>query len=192
LSSKFLLHFGKVLAIVPPLSLTGEQVELDKPIPVAPVARWWVRITLVVIALGMVVVFGVALWLNPYKDGRVWNQGTHTQMGLPECSFQKWTKDATGWDEGIPCPSCGMTTSFALFVRGDIWHSLCANCAGTLLALFCLLYIPWACISAFRGRPLGILSMEDVLVRLIVILVGLMLVRWAIVLIVLWTNSGSS
>jgi hypothetical protein len=143
-----------------------------------------VRITLVLVALGMMMGFGLALWLNPYPNGREHpnTMGTHTQFGLPPCSFQKYM--------GVPCPSCGMTTSISLFAHGDILNSLYANCAGTLLAAFCLLFIPWAFVSAVRGRPWGILSMEDVLMRFIVCLVGVMLIRWGIVVALIWFGRG--
>ena len=52
---------------------------------------------------------------------------THTQLGMPPCNFVVMT--------GKPCPACGMTTSFALLVRGDVRASLRANWAGTLIAV---------------------------------------------------------
>src|SRR5207237_10247334 len=102
-----------------------------------PVLGVWVRGALVGIALGMAVVFVIATRLNPYNpDGSARPLGTHMQMGLPPCTFY----EATG--RRLPCPSCRMTTSFALLVRGDVVNSLRANSAGTLLALFCLAFIP--------------------------------------------------
>src|SRR5205085_6174191 len=85
--------------------------------PEVPAARpaltWAVRAGLVVIAAGLTALFAVALWLDPYGPGGVpLAMGTHRQLGLPPCNFQRLT--------GLPCPSCGMTTSFALLVRGDV------------------------------------------------------------------------
>ena len=37
-----------------------------------------------------------------------------------------------------------MTTSFTLLVRGDVWNSLQANFAGTVLATLGLVFVPWA------------------------------------------------
>jgi hypothetical protein len=145
-------------------------------VPVIPVLGRWVRLTLVLIALGLVLVFAVALWLNPYQDGQVWLVETHRQLGLPECNFKRIT--------GLPCPSCGMTSSFALLMHGDLVNSLRANAAGTLLALMCLAYIPWALLCAVLGRRLLIRSFERVLLRLVVVFLVLMLCRWAIVLLV--------
>src|SRR6476646_7286074 len=43
----------------------------------------------------------VAARLNPDPAG----ESTHTQLGMNRCQFLAQT--------GLPCPSCGMTTSFA-------------------------------------------------------------------------------
>jgi len=53
--------------------------------------------------------------------------GTHTQLGLQHCTFFERT--------GLPCPSCGMTTSWAWFVRGNLVASLYVQPMGTVLAL---------------------------------------------------------
>lgn len=172
------------------------------------------------IAAGLVLVFLVALLLNPYEqvrpdylavlaapadagfpgsvpwtglalsgqpesssiDGlRVPRQNeTHTKLGLPPCSFKLLTR--------VPCPSCGLTTSFALLVRGDLKNSLRANAAGTVLALFCLALIPWSLASALWQRPLFIVSIERALIRIVVGFLALLLLRWAVVLALLWLN----
>jgi Protein of unknown function (DUF2752) len=135
----------------------------------------WVRGTLVGIAAGLAAVFAVALWIRPYDpDGRPLVMGTHRQIGLPPCTFYSLTK--------LPCPSCGMTTSFALLVRGDIWNSLRANAVGTLLAAFCLALIPWNVASAIRGRLYFVGSWEQVLTRLVIAFLILLIARWLIVI----------
>ena len=103
---------------------------------------------------------------------------THRQLGLPPCTFKELT--------GLPCPSCGMTTSFALLIRGDVGNSLRANAVGTLLAAFCLTMIPWGLATVVRGRPLFIQSMERTLTLVVVTLLTLMLLRWGIVLGLHW------
>jgi uncharacterized protein DUF2752 len=147
--------------------------EVDQqPIMALPVLSRWVRSTLVVIALGLVVVFVIAIRLDPYQS--IDRMGTHQQLGLPPCTFKTLT--------GLPCPSCGMTTSFAFLVRGDLWHSMQANWVGTLLAILWLAIIPWSILSALIGRPLWILSIERTLTKLVIGFVVLMLLRWVIVL----------
>ena len=142
----------------------------------------WVRTTLAGLAAGLVVVFTIAWWLDPYDpEGTPLRMATHRQLGLPPCSFA----DATG----IPCPACGMTTSFALLVRGDVLNSLRANWVGTLLASFCLAFIPWAAVGVMRGRALFVRSLERGLIAAVTGLLVLMLFRWGLVLSLMWYNS---
>lgn len=70
--------------------------------------------------------------------------GTHQRLGLPECGFRMMFH--------VPCPSCGMTTSFAHFTRGHWRQAAAANPAGLLLAVLCLIQIPWGLVSVARGR----------------------------------------
>jgi hypothetical protein len=141
----------------------------------------WVRGTLVGIALGLCGVFAIAAWLNPYNaEGDARTSETHKQLGLPSCTFKTVT--------GLPCPSCGMTTSFSLLMHGDLANSLRANAVGTLLAIFCLLLIPWSVASAIRSEPLFIASMERALLWVIVVFLVLALARWSIVLLLALLN----
>ncbi len=134
----------------------------------------WVRASLIAIALMLIGIFGIAIAIDPYKDGKVWLSETHRQLGLLPCTFKTVT--------GYPCPSCGMTSSFALAIRGDLWHSAEANFVGTLLALGGLAFIPWAAFSAINGRLLGVRNVESVLVRAVFGFMILMFGRWGIVL----------
>jgi len=175
------LHIGGVLAIVRVPVIQSERFE--EAIPVVPLLQRGVRVALVAVVLGLVAVFAVAVGLDPYKDGKVWLEGTHQQLGLPECSFKTFTRSSR-YPHGLPCPSCGMTSSFTLLVHGDVVDSLRANAAGTLLAVFCLALIPWAVLCACRGRLYLVSSIEWALTRLVVVFFVLMLVRWGIVLAV--------
>ena len=126
------------------------------------------RGAMVLLALGLSAVFGVARWLEPDPKGF----GTHTQLGLPPCHF--------AWVTGHPCPTCGMTTSFAWFARGRLDRSWQANPAGVLLAPACLALIPWLLAGAAAGRPLGFRSLETPLIGLVVATVALSLLSWTI------------
>jgi hypothetical protein len=139
----------------------------------------WVRGCLVGLGLGLAVVFAVAWHLDPYRaDGSPRRMGTHEQLGLPPCSFKVAT--------GLPCPSCGMTTSFAFLVRGDVGNSLRANAVGTLLAVFFAALVPWCLASAWRRRPLFVRSLERAMTAAVVVVLGLMLLRWGVVLLLAW------
>ena len=136
----------------------------------------WVRGFLVLIALGLAAVFGVALWLNPYNaDGTRRSMATHTQLGLEPCNMVVLT--------GKPCPACGMTTSVALLAHGDPVGSVKANWVGTLLAVVWLAAIPWAVASAVRGKYYFVRSGELLTSVLIVGFLVLMIARWGVVLL---------
>jgi hypothetical protein len=149
--------------------------EHDRGLPaVTPATAIWVRGTLVAIALVLTAVFGIALWLDPYRsDGSARSMETHRQLGLPPCTFFAVT--------GYPCPACGMTTSFALLVRGDVANSARANYVGTMLAAFGLVLIPWCVTGALTGRTPFIRSPERALAVAVIGFLTLMLLRWMIV-----------
>lgn len=130
-----------------------------------------VRATLIAVAVLLIGVFGIAFWLNPYDEtGAPRRLATHTQLGLSPCGFYQMTD--------VPCPSCGMTTSFSLLMHGDIVNSLRANAAGTLLALLWLAAIPWSVVSAWLGRYVWIRNLDWVVILLMVLVTLVMIVRW--------------
>jgi hypothetical protein len=171
------LYRNGVIAIVPPPLLPTDDTR--EAVDVVPVLRGWVRGVLLGLALGLVAVFVTAWELNPYdEDGSPRRMETHRQLGLPPCTFYAVT--------GLPCPSCGMTTSFALLVRGDVGNSLRANAVGTLLALFGLALIPWSLASVACRRSLFVRSLERALTLVVLVLLGLMMLRWALVVGLAW------
>jgi hypothetical protein len=172
---KLALFSTGVIAIVP---AQLRPVQTIRKLPQPPSARW-VRGSLIAMAAGLVMLFGLALWLKPYDpDGRPLRMETHRQLGLPECTFYRMT--------GLPCPSCGLTTSFALWVRADLWNSLRANAVGTLMAAGFLALIPWSLVSAARGKLIGVRSWERTMTALVAIFLVLLLGRWLIVLGLYW------
>jgi hypothetical protein len=176
------LHRKRGIAIVPPPLNENPDYEIveEYPIDVLPAEpserlNRWVRGTLLFVAAFLIAGFSLAVYLNPYKDdGSARKMETHRQLGLPECTFKEKT--------GMPCPSCGMTSSFALYVRGDLWNSMKANWVGTILATACLLLIPWGIGSAVLARPLFLRSVELPISIGIIVLLSLLLLRWGIVL----------
>jgi hypothetical protein len=162
------------------MSSLPKSIEQARELPEAvPVLRFWVRGALLGVALGLAAVFVTAWRLNPYhEDGTPRRMETHRQLKLPPCSFKATT--------GMPCPSCGMTTSFALLMHGDPINSLRANAVGTLLAVFGLVVLPWSVASAVLRRPLFLRSLERAFTWVILVFLSLMVFRWVIVLVVGW------
>lgn len=131
---------------------------------------------LVLAALAMATVLFLATRIHPYDgDGKPLSMGSHRQLGLPACSFVEMT--------GKPCPSCGMTTSFALLMAGDVVNSMRANFVGTFLAVFCIAAIPWSLVATWKGRYPGLRGIERPLLILVGALTLLMVGRWGIVLL---------
>jgi hypothetical protein len=83
----------------------------------------------------------VAVGLVPSASG----MGTHRQLGLPSCTWPAFF--------GIPCVTCGMTTSFAHAVRGQWVAAFVAQPAGLLLASLAALTVVIAAWVAVSGRP---------------------------------------
>lgn len=109
----------------------------------APVrsSAWLSRIGwffLFIIPLAVVI---TATQVTPAPEG----MGTHQQLGLPPCGFLVVT--------GIPCPGCGLTTSFAHMVRGQFTGATFANPFGVMLFLVTFFTIPIAAVGLYRGAP---------------------------------------
>ena len=98
------------------------------------------RITLAVGSLFLLAGFCLAASVDPDPRGF----GTHQQLGLPPCTFQDQFK--------LPCPSCGMTTSWSLATRGEVLEAARINCGGLALAIIALAYLPASCYFIWRGR----------------------------------------
>lgn len=89
------------------------------PLRASPGERW----TCGALAAAALAVLGVAAWLTPSPTGI----GTHRGLGMAPC----------GWIQAmsLPCPSCGMTTAFALAARGRFVASAAAQPMGFVLAV---------------------------------------------------------
>lgn len=137
----------------------------------------WVRVALAVMAAGFATVLVIAACLRPYDaDGQPLSMGTHQQLGLQPCNMVALT--------GKPCPACGMTTSFALLVHGDVANSWRANWVGTLFCGTIAVLTPWAVWSAARGRLVGVRNGELFATILLCSLLALMMGRWVYIMVV--------
>lgn len=88
-----------------------------KPIPYSARALW------ALISAACLGVLITAAKLQPSPTG----VGTHTELGLYQCALLAETN--------IPCPTCGMTTSFSWFVRGNWLASFYVQPMGFVLAV---------------------------------------------------------
>lgn len=109
-------------------------------VPVSRGARWGHALLL----LGVLVMFGVGLYLTPDARGH----GTHQQLGLPPCTIHFLT--------GRPCPSCGLTTSVSAILHGQFALAWRANPIGFLIVGAAIAVALNSLIALTRGRTLRI------------------------------------
>jgi hypothetical protein len=107
-----------------------------------------------------------AYWLNPDPSGT----GTHLGLGLPRCAFMYYS--------GLPCPSCGMTTSFSYFAHGNLLASFWVQPMGTLLALLAAMTVWAAGYCACTGRDVSRLVRRWPLQQITIALVALAIAAW--------------
>lgn len=98
------------------------------------------RLLALSIGLACLATMVTAARLTPSPTG----MGTHTQLGLDQCQFALRT--------GLPCPSCGMTTSFAWLARGNLLASFYIQPMGALLGLLTILATWTSFYVAATGR----------------------------------------
>jgi len=128
------------------VSGSGEGAGVEAPRIYAPPVgvdrlSWPERLAILGSGLACLALLVVAAGLKPSPNGL----GTHRGMGLEGCTFLSTT--------GLPCPSCGMTTSFAWFARGNIVASAYVQPMGMLLAAACAAWFWIALYTAITGRP---------------------------------------
>jgi hypothetical protein len=83
----------------------------------------------------------IARLLRPSAEG----VGTHRQLGLPPCAFLHFT--------GIPCPSCGLTTSVAHAAHLHFYESVITQPFGFVVFLIAILSIPLSIYFIYRRVP---------------------------------------
>ncbi|MEM0914087.1 MAG: DUF2752 domain-containing protein [Planctomycetota bacterium] len=123
------------------------------------------RLIAAAVATGAATVLGLAAWVSPAREG----YGTHTQLGLPPCGFELAT--------GLPCATCGMTTSFAHAAEGNFLASFLTQPAGFVLAVLTAVALIVGTLIAITGadpRPLRKLWS----VKTVVAMGGLLIAAW--------------
>ncbi len=95
------------------------------------------------VALATLTVLVIAAWLDPAAKGH----GTHTQIGLPPCSWAVW------FDK--PCLTCGMTTAFSHAGEGQWLAAFRTQPAGAALSLATAAAFWLAAHAALTGSRIG-------------------------------------
>lgn len=124
------------------------------------------RMVAIVISLAALSVLIVALLLDPSTSGT----GTHVRMGFQRCQFLRTTN--------LPCPSCGMTTSFSWFAKGHWLVSLYTQPAGFALALTCGALFWAGLYAAVTGSPLHRLLRQVPAMYSVPIILGFFIAAW--------------
>ena len=101
--------------------------------------RWWG----LALAISAATVLVIASSLAPADQGL----GTHRDLGLPACNWIVFMD--------VPCPTCGMTTSFSHSVRGQWASAFVAQPMGLVLCLVTAMVFLGGMVVAFTGAPLG-------------------------------------
>lgn len=124
------------------------------------------RVAALIVAAGALLVLAIALRLDPDPRG----VGTHEQLGLPPCGL------VAQW--GIPCPSCGFTTTFCLAAHGRVLAAARNQPFGLLLFGLTIAAVPLGLLGAFRGVSWLLLMDRLRLGRIALIALGLWLASW--------------
>lgn len=125
------------------------------------------RISAAILAAVALAVLITASVLRPAEAG----VGTHTQLGLPACG---WMLAA-----GYPCPTCGMTTSFAAAANAQPVRALLAQPFGAVLALLTSAFFWGALHVAIFGSKLGRVLESWLRPRALWVVLAVFLLAWA-------------
>jgi hypothetical protein len=133
-----------------------------------PALRPWQRVLLLLTGAALLAPLLVATQLTPSSRG----MGTHQQLGLPACSLVQLV--------GVRCPACGMTTSWAWMVRGQVLKAVQANSGGAMLAVVTAVFAPWLLGSGARGRWLLGPPRETVALAIAVAVMAVTFIDWIV------------
>lgn len=115
-------------------------------------------------------VLATAAYLQPSPSGH----GTHEALGMPPCGF--YVKS------GLPCPTCGMTTSYAYVVRGRLITAFVVQPAGLVFALLTALVMLAGAAIAITGWTIYV-DWDRLAVKLMLSLGFVVLLGWGFKLV---------
>lgn len=118
-------------------------------------------------AVGGLTVLALAAWLTPDGAGH----GTHTQLGLPDCT---WAQAF-----GKPCATCGMTTAFAHASHGQFLASAKTQPFGFLLSVVTAAGVWGTGHVALTGSMIGSAAARLLNTRVLWGSIALLLAAWA-------------
>jgi hypothetical protein len=117
---------------VPTIYVHGDAA---RPLP------WPYRLLALLVAGGCLAILVIGATLQPDPRG----VGTHEAMGFNRCEFLART--------GVPCPSCGMTTSVSHFAHGNILASIWVQPFGFAFAVLTAAAFWVALYMGLSGKP---------------------------------------
>ncbi|MGJ8635764.1 MAG: DUF2752 domain-containing protein [Phycisphaerales bacterium] len=124
------------------------------------------RIGAAILALATLSVLSLAAYLTPNPAGHA----THTQLGMPKCTWVVW------FDK--PCPTCGMTTSFSHAGEAQWSTAILTQPMGAFLALLTTMIFWAATHQAVTGSRIGSVAQAFIRPKVIIILFLLALGAW--------------
>ena len=132
------------------------------------------RLVAALVAALCLAVLIIAARLHPNPTGIE----THLQLGMQPCGMLRST--------GVPCPTCGMTTSFSFLAHGELRESLAAQPAGTVFAC-CTAMAAWiGMYIALTGRPSAKLINQLPVHRVFLLMLAIGLTGWACKVVAVW------
>lgn len=138
-----------------------------------PIQHWKDRALCLGLMSGSAVTLAIARMLTPATQG----YGTHQQLGLPACTFLRWT--------GLPCPNCGMTTCFAHAAHLDFGAAFLTQPFGLVLFFLAVVLIPVSAWLLCRPVPLGKVMSSNFMRKATFLWLGLWLLGWIYKLLVM-------
>lgn len=148
-------------------SVAPESPQLPQPVPPRQLTSTE-RATMAIVGVTLSCLLVIAWVLTPSPTGL----GTHQQLGLPGCSMLTFT--------GIRCPGCGMTTSWAHVMRGNIAQACSANLGGTVLCLLTIFVTPVFLYMSVRGMSTPYGWFSKTAIPLLILAMAVSIVEWLI------------